>query len=111
MKRILNSMARLGYLLGGIVLLFSLVPVALKSEWSWAAKVELQYFSELKHISDILRLVQAKFVDKETVSDQEKLIEGSIEGILKNWMTHSLVICQLRFIPPCRKKPKVNLAD
>jgi len=76
-------MARLGYLLGGILLLFSLIPVALKSEWSWAAKVELQYFSELKHISDILRLVQARFVDKETVSNQEKLIEGSIEGILK----------------------------
>lgn len=50
---------------------------------NWSAKVQVNYFSELKTLSDILRLVQERYVDEEPAEDRAKLIEGGIEGILK----------------------------
>lgn len=49
----------------------------------FAAKVQMSYFSELKTLSDVLRLVQFKYVEEEIAQNKEKLIEGGIEGILK----------------------------
>ena len=43
----------------------------------------MNYFSELKTLADVLKLVQAKFVEEELAKDKEKLIQGGIEGILK----------------------------
>ena len=34
-------------------------------------------------MADVLKLVQAKFVEEELAKDKEKLIQGGIEGILK----------------------------
>ena len=48
-----------------------------------AARVQMNYFSELKTLADVLKLVQAKFVEEELAKDKEKLIQGGIEGILK----------------------------
>ncbi len=48
-----------------------------------AARVQMNYFSELKILSDVLKLVQVKYVEEEKAKSREKLIEGGIEGILK----------------------------
>lgn len=48
-----------------------------------AARVQMNYFSELKTLTDVLKLVQAKFVEEDLAKDKEKLIQGGIEGILK----------------------------
>jgi carboxyl-terminal processing protease len=48
-----------------------------------AARVQMNYFSELKILSDVLKLVQVKYVEEEKAKSREKLIQGGIEGILK----------------------------
>jgi len=48
-----------------------------------AARVQMNYFSELKVLSDVLKLVQAKYVEEEIAKEKKTLIEGGIEGILK----------------------------
>ena len=48
-----------------------------------AARVQMNYFSELKVLSDVLKVVQAKYVEEEISKDKKALIEGGIEGILK----------------------------
>lgn len=48
-----------------------------------AARVHMNYFSELKTLTDVLKLVQAKFVEEDLAKDKDKLIQGGIEGILK----------------------------
>ena len=64
----------------------------------------MNYFSELKTLADVLKLVQAKFVEEELAKDKEKLIQGGIEGILKK-----LDDPFSRYMPPassrlCRRK-------
>lgn len=48
-----------------------------------AARVKMNFFSELKTVSDVLKLVQYKYVEEDKVKDQKVLIEGAIQGILK----------------------------
>ena len=76
-----------------------------------AARVQMNYFSELKTLADVLKLVQAKFVEEELAKDKEKLIQGGIEGILRNWMTHLVDICHRLASKLCKKKLMENLED
>ncbi|PCJ18965.1 MAG: peptidase S41 [Candidatus Cloacimonadota bacterium] len=48
-----------------------------------AARVKMNFFSELKTVSDVLKLVQYKYVEEDKVKDHKKLVEGAIQGILK----------------------------
>ena len=48
-----------------------------------AARAKMNYFSELKVLSDVLKVVQAKYVEEEISKDKKALIEGGIEGILR----------------------------
>ncbi|MBT3784436.1 PDZ domain-containing protein, partial [bacterium] len=43
----------------------------------------MNYFSELKVLSDVLKLVQAKYVEENIAKEKKTLIQGGIEGILR----------------------------
>lgn len=77
------------------VSLLSLMPGRPFTTVSEAARVQMNYFSELKTLSDVLKLVQAKYVEEEVAKDKEALIQGGIEGILKK-----LDDPFTRFMPP-----------
>ena len=48
-----------------------------------AARVKMNFFTELKTVSDVLKLVQYKYVEEDKVKDSKVLVEGAIQGILK----------------------------